>query len=103
MPATPAPDLPPITMELLRQAYDSLQQHDLTFEQAMDTDMRRRLIVARAHQMRTQAWLIAHEVTTQYVRRVRLDAQGNAASWCTQAVMGPRQDIPQLSLLPPTT
>ena len=94
-------DLPPITQEHLQQAFEAMHWPGWTFEAAMANDMRRRLVVCRAHQLRTRQWLATLEPTTSTVKRVRLDAQGQVAAWCTQAVMGPRQATPQLTLLPP--
>lgn len=95
--------MPAITHEHLQRAFEAMHWAGWTFDDAMANDMRRRLVVARAHQLRTREWLATLDPTTQQIRRVRLDAQGQVAGWCTQAVMGPRAQTPQLSLLPPPT
>ena len=102
---TPAPQaaMPPITQQHLQRAFEAMHWPGWTYEAALANDMRRRLVVCRAHQLRTQEWLASLDPTTQQVRRVRLDAQGQVAGWCTQAVMGPRTETPQLTLpLAPT-
>lgn len=87
--------MPPITQAQLQAAFAAMHWKGWTFEAAMANDMRRRLVVARAHQIRTREWLASLDTTTAVVRRVRLDAQGQVAGWCTQAVMGPRQATQQ--------
>ncbi len=94
---TSAP-LPPLTHEHLQRAFEAMHWAGWSFESAMANDMRRRLIVCRAHQLRTREWLATHPATQQCVRRVRLNAQGQVDGWCTQAVMGPRAETPQLAL-----
>jgi hypothetical protein len=95
---------PPITPEHLKRAFEAMHWPGWTFDTAMKNDMRRRLIVCRAHQLRTRDWLASlPPASKQCVRRVQLDAQGQVAGWCTQAVMGPRTETPQLALpLTPT-
>lgn len=92
-------DLPPITHAHLRAAFEAMHWPGWTFDAAMANDMRRRLVVCRAHQLRTREWLASATPTNQPVRRVRLDAQGQVADWCTQIVMGACVAAPQLSLL----
>lgn len=95
---TSAPDKDaPFTQEELRAAH-RLQRIRTPFEQALQVDLYHRLIVSRAIRERHQRWLASHPAAPQLVRRVRLDAQGQVAGWCTQAVMGPRAETPQLAL-----
>lgn len=96
--------LPAITQADLRRAWLSLNPRGVPcpFEEALKVDMYRRLIECRAKHTRTQQWLASLPPSTQQVRRVRLDAQGNVASWCIQTVMGPRRPSPQLELLTTT-
>lgn len=53
--AAPA-DLPEVTDAHRRAAFDAMHWLGWTFEDAMGNDTRRRLIEARAHQLRTQQW-----------------------------------------------
>jgi hypothetical protein len=103
-PAAPQATVPPITAEHLQRAFEAMHWPGWTFDAAMANDMRRRLVVCRAHLLRTREWLASLPPgPTQCVRRVRLNAQGEVDGWCTQAVMGPRSETPQLTLpLPPT-
>lgn len=87
----------PLTQDELRAAHQ-LQRIQEPFEQALQVDLYRRLIFARAIRERHQRWLASHPASAQCVRRVRLDAKGQVAGWCTQAVMGPRAETPQLAL-----
>jgi len=91
--------MPAITQEHLQRAFEAMHWPGWTFDAAMANDMRRRLVVCRAHQLRTREWLASLPPgPTQAVRRVRLNAQGEVDGWCTQAVMGPRTETPQLTL-----
>ena len=92
------PERPPLTADHLQRAFEAMHWTGWTLDAAMANDMRRRLITCRAHQMCTREWLATLQPTTQHIKRVRLDAQGNIAAWCTQAVMGPREATPQLAL-----
>jgi hypothetical protein len=94
---TPA-DMPPVTDAHRRAAFEAMHWTGWKFEAAMQFDMRRRFIEARAHAIRTAEW----EKTTQRrvvpVRRVRLGADGHPVSWCTQLVLGPRESTTQPEL-----
>jgi hypothetical protein len=96
---TSAPDKDaPFSEADLREAHRLQGIHE-PFERAIEVDLYRRLNVARAHRERTQRWLASLPPAPRcLVRRVRLDTQGEVAGWCTQAVMGPRTETPQLTL-----
>lgn len=49
-------DLPEVTDEHRRAAFDSLCLAGTTYEAAMQDDTRRRIVEARAHQLRTRQW-----------------------------------------------
>lgn len=53
--ALPA-DLPEVTDAHRRAAFEAMHWSGWTFEAAMGNDTRRRLIEARAHQLRTRQW-----------------------------------------------
>lgn len=55
----------------------------------MAADMRRRLIEARAHQMRTQQWLATQHHSRVAVRRCRIDGNTFATQWLTLRATGP--------------
>ena len=92
----PTTDLPPVTDAHRRQAW-ALNAHKwpgVTFEEALRVDIRKKLIEARAHQLRTREALAAQHRPRQCVRRI------NAATgaWATQIVLGPYQPTVQESL-----
>lgn len=96
---TSAPDKDaPFTDAELREAHRLQRIHE-PYERAMQVDLYRRLILCRAHRERTQRWLASLPPAPRCnVRRVVLDVHGQVAGWCTQAVMGPRSETPQLTL-----
>lgn len=85
-----------ITEAHRRAAFEAMAWKGWTFEQAMANDMRRRLVECRATAMAAREQQATHQRET--VRRVRLDERGQVAGWCTQIVMGPRNN-PQRELL----
>lgn len=92
------PPQAPFTRQDLHEAYEGLRLR-VGFEEALQVDLYHRLMLCRAHQLRTQRWLASLPPPAhQTVRRVVLDARGQVAGWCTQVVMGPRADTPQLAL-----
>lgn len=50
------PQMPPVTEEHRRRAFADLRLAGTTFEQAMQDDTRRRVIEARAAQLRKREW-----------------------------------------------
>ena len=50
--------------------------------------MRRRLIEARAAQIRTAEWKATQQRSVVPVKRVRLGSDGHPVSWCTQMARG---------------
>ena len=55
----------------------------------MQNDMRRRLIEARAAQIRTNEWVATQRRSVIPVKRVRLGVDGHPTAWCTQHGAGP--------------
>jgi hypothetical protein len=82
-----------------RAAFAAMHWAGWTFEAAQANDMRRRLIECRAHQIAARELAATLQPTRQPVRRVRLNARGQVADWCTQIVMGPRVVTQQRELL----
>ena len=92
-----------VTEAHLRQAFEAMHWVGWTYEAAMASDTRRRLVECRAHLLRTREQEATRQPTTQCVRRVVLDEHGQVAAWRTQTAPGPRADAPQLALpLTPT-
>lgn len=56
MAAVIQPQMPPVTDEHRRRAFADLRLAGTTFEQAMQDDTRRRVIEARAAQLRKREW-----------------------------------------------
>jgi len=88
--------LPPISHAHLEQAFALMRWKDWTLEAALRNDMRRRIVVARAHRLRTDEYLATlTDTAKKAVRRVRVDREGNE-HWVTQLIYGPRQAAPDL-------
>ena len=54
----------------------------------MRHDVRRRLVEARAAQIRTTEWKQTQQRSVVPVKRVRLGSDGHPVSWCTQMTRG---------------
>ncbi len=78
--ARPADPLPPVTDEHRRRAFALFCRPGVTFEAAMAVDMRRRLIEARAHGIRTRE----HQACQ------REQVKARYSPWCQQAIFGAR-------------
>ena len=72
--------LPPVTDAHRRQAFALFKWPGVTFEQAMAVDLRRRLIEACAHGIRTRE----HQACQ------REQAKARYSPWCQQAIFGAR-------------
>lgn len=72
----PTVDLPPVTDDHRRQAFAKQRWPGLTYEQAMAVDIRRRIVEACAHQIRT--------------REFRAGERHDRSTWCQHALLGPR-------------
>lgn len=92
-------DLPPVTDEHRRAAFTAMRWPGLTYEQAQASDTHRRVIEARAHQIRTDEWLRAQRRTVVPVRRCRPGLDGHPMKWCTQMAPGPLVPASQTDLL----
>lgn len=88
----------PLAPEHLRAAFEAMHWMGWTYEAAMADPVRSRLVQWRACQLRRREQEATTQPTTQCVRRVVLDASGNAAGWRTQQAPGPRADAPQREL-----
>lgn len=94
-------DMPPVTEEHRQHAYLLLRPRGISFEAAMTLpkhDLVRRLIEAKAHQLRTDAWLATQQRTVVPVRRCRLGADGHPVKWSTQMAAGDFEPITQPDL-----
>jgi hypothetical protein len=84
-----APDLPEITQDHRRRAFELLAMRGVpNFDAAMSEPWRARVIEARAAALRTQEWQASQQRTQQLVPRVRLGLDGHPIGWCTQVVAG---------------
>ena len=81
-------DLPPVTDAHRRAAFAAMRWPALTYEQAQASDTHRRVIEARAHQIRTTEWERTQVRTVQPVRRCRPGVDGHPMKWCTQLAPG---------------
>ena len=80
--------LPEVTHAHRLAAFTAMHWSGWTFEAAMQYDMRRRLVEARAAQIRTDEWKATQRRSVVPVKRVRLGADGHPVSWCTQMTRG---------------
>jgi len=80
MTTRPPAQLPPVTDAHRRQAFALFRWPGVTFEQAMAVDLRRRLIEACAHGIRTSE----HQSTEKEARKARYHP------WCQAAIFGAR-------------
>ena len=95
----PNSDLPPVTDDHRRYAFQMLCIKETTFERAMEDQFQRRLIDACASQLRTMDWQRSQCRARNVVRRVVLDENGNQIGWRSQVVRGLLQPIVQPDLL----
>lgn len=85
----PPAELPPISEQHLRAAFEKLKIRHLTFDQVLTDDAQRQVLVACAHQIRTDEWKRDHVRTVVPVHRCKLGADGHPVKWTTQMVNGP--------------
>lgn len=86
------PDLPPVTEAHRQQAYIIIRPVGHTYTAAMTQPQLawlRKIIEAKAHQLRTDAWLETQQRTVVPVKRCRPGADGHPVKWSTQLAMGP--------------
>lgn len=77
--------LPPITQGHLIAAFISLQMDAITtLDAALEDELRRKLIVTRAHHLRTQEWAATQHREQHTVRRIN----PTTGQWITQVVAG---------------
>lgn len=85
-------DLPPVTEAHRQQAYITIRPKGVSFTAAMTLpqhDTLRRVIEAKAHALRTEAWATTQRRTVVPVKRCRPGADGHPVKWATQMAMGP--------------
>jgi hypothetical protein len=100
----PALDMPPVTEAHRQHAYILLRPKGISYTAAMtlpENDILRRGIEAKAHQLRTNAWLETQKRTVVPVRRCRPGVDGHPVKWATQLVMGDYAPVHQPDLLNP--
>lgn len=81
----PTIELPPVTDAHRRQAFALFKWPGITFEQAMAVDLRRRLIEAYAHGIRTREY----QASQRDARKARYQP------WCQDAIFGARPASPR--------
>ena len=101
----PAADMPPITEHQLRTAFEKLHWAKFTYDQVMADPIRRKVVLACAHQLRRDEWELNHTRTVEPVTRCRPGADGHPMKWRTQMAQGPwvRQATPDLFTNQPPT
>lgn len=100
----PALDMPPVTDVHRQHAYILLRPKGISYTAAMtlpEHALLARVIEARAHQIRTEAWLETQQRTVVPVRRCRPGVDGHPVKWATQLVMGDYAPVHQPDLLNP--
>jgi hypothetical protein len=80
--------MPEVTQAHRLAAFTAMHWRGWTFDAAMLCDVRRRLIEARAAQIRTAEWKATQQRSVVPVKRVRLGSDGHPVSWCTQMARG---------------
>ena len=80
--------MPDVTQAHRLAAFTAMHWSGWTFAAAMRYDVRRRLIEARAAQIRTAEWKATQQRSVVPVKRVRLGSDGHPVSWCTQMARG---------------
>jgi hypothetical protein len=94
-------ELPPVTEQHRQHAYLVLRPRGISFQAAMmmpQHALLRRLIEAKAHQLRTDAWMATQQRTVVPVRRCRPGADGHPIKWSTQMAMGDFEPVLQPDL-----
>jgi len=97
-------ELPAITERQLLHAYLIIRPKGVSFTAAMthpDCALVRRVIEAKAHQLRTDAWECTQKRSVVPVRRCRPGVDGHPVKWSTQMAMGDFEPITQPDLLEP--
>lgn len=92
-------DLPEITDDHRRRAFEILAMAGWTFDLAMANELRRKVIECCAASLRRMDWEHTQQRTVEPVRRVRLGVDGHPIAWCTQMAPGPSKPITQPPLL----
>lgn len=95
------PELPPVTLQHLQHAYIVIRPVGVSFDAAMNLPQHavlRRVIQAKAAQLRTDAWRAVHQRVVVPVRRCRLGVDGHPVGWATQMAMAGYEPITQPEL-----
>lgn len=91
----------PITTEHLRMAFERVALQGWTYDAAMNDPVRRHVIVACAHAIRTSEWERTQHRTVEPVRRIKLGCDGHPVGWCTQMAQGPLAPATQADIFQP--
>lgn len=94
-------DLPPVTLQHLQHAYIIIRPLGLSFDAVMNLPQyakQRKVIEAKAAQLRTDAWRSVHQRVVEPVRRCRMGVDGHPVGWATQMVMAGYEPITQPEL-----
>lgn len=97
-------DMPPVTDAHRQHAYLALRPRSVSFEATMALPQHallKRVIEAKAHQLRTDAWIATQKRTVVPMPRVKLGVDGHPIGWCTQMAPSAYQTISQPDLLTP--
>jgi len=92
-------DMPPITQDHLQTAFMRVALKGWTFDAAMSDPVRRHVIVACAHAIRTREWERTQRRSVEAVRRVRLGLDGHPIGWCTQLAQSQLVPVSQPELI----
>ena len=94
----PLADLPPLTDDHMRRAYEVLAYRGTTFEAAMADDLRRQVMTICAKSLRTVDFERTAQRTVVPERRIRLGVDGHPVGWVTHMADGPLVDTKQTPL-----
>lgn len=95
----PFSEIPHITNDHRRRAFELLCLRGTTFERAMQDDFQRRIIECCAAKLRTDEWKQTQRRCAVLVKRVHLDEHGHPDYWVTQRASRNYETNPQPSLL----
>lgn len=101
MPRIDPAELPPVTLQHRMHAYLVIRPIGVSFDAAMSLPRYaslRKVIEAKAAQLRTDAWKAVHKRVVVPVRRCRLGVDGHPVGWATQMVMAGYEPITQPEL-----
>lgn len=94
----------PVTDAHRHQAFEIIRPAGCTYTEAMELPqfaVLRRVIEAKAHDLRTAEWLQTHQRSVVRVPRVQMGTDGHPMRWTTQTAPGPYEAIKQQSIFQP--